>query len=108
MCNYTVLVDDNFHYMDEGEQYQLGKFDSCETAVAACKRIVDDFLLSSLETPRSQDALWGLFTAFGDSPLIVTADSSCKFSAWDYARQRCATLAQSRSEDEAGSHPTDL
>jgi len=80
--------------MDQGEQYELGKFDSCEAAVAACKRVVDDFLLSSLDPPRSQDELWSLYTTFGDSALIVTADASCKFSAWDYARQRCAELAQ--------------
>jgi len=44
---YRVLVDDNFHYMDESERYELGKFKTLEAAVAACKRIVDEFLISN-------------------------------------------------------------
>ena len=94
MHTYLVLVDDNFHHMDEGEQYELGEFATCAEAVAACKRVIDDFLDSNRETPRSQDELWNLFTTFGDSPLIVTADRECRFSAWEYATLRCEELAQ--------------
>jgi len=43
MANYTVFVDDNFHYMDESERYKLGDFPDCASAVAACKKIVDEF-----------------------------------------------------------------
>jgi hypothetical protein len=39
---YRVFVDDNFHYMDPDERYELGSFEDCESAVAACKRIVDE------------------------------------------------------------------
>jgi hypothetical protein len=28
---YTVLVDDNFNYMDESERYTLGEFADCES-----------------------------------------------------------------------------
>jgi hypothetical protein len=41
---YRVLVDDNYHYMDESERYELGEFDTLEEAVAACKKVVDAFL----------------------------------------------------------------
>jgi hypothetical protein len=34
--SYTVLVDDNFHYMDKDERYTLGEFESLEAAIIAC------------------------------------------------------------------------
>lgn len=91
MPTYTVIVNDNFHYMDTGEQYKHGDYDTCEAAIAACKQIVDDFLLSSLHSPYD---LWTLYTTFGDDPLIIPRDPNCPFSAWDYAKQRCHELAQ--------------
>lgn len=36
----TVLVNDNYHYQDEDERYQLGGFESLIDAIAACKRLV--------------------------------------------------------------------
>jgi len=44
---YKVLVDDNFHYMDEDERYELGEFDTSEDAIAPCKKIVDECLRGS-------------------------------------------------------------
>ena len=32
--NYTVFVDDNFHYADEDERYKLGAFDTLDEAIA--------------------------------------------------------------------------
>jgi hypothetical protein len=40
---YEVYVDDNFHYGEEEERYKLGEYDTCQDAVDACKKIVDDF-----------------------------------------------------------------
>lgn len=87
---WTVYVDDNFHYMDEGERYASGTFASYEAAVAACKKIVDDFLqVNSAETA---DQLFEAYVAFGEDPWISgpgrTTDEAM-FSARSYARQRC-------------------
>ena len=41
---YSVYVDDNFHYKDEGARYKLGDFATLVDAVAACKKMVDEFL----------------------------------------------------------------
>jgi hypothetical protein len=90
---YIVFVDDNFHYMDESERYQLGEFADCESAVAACKRIVDEFLASS-DPNQSADALFSHYTSFGEDPWIRSEDRACKFSAWTYAKQRCSELAR--------------
>ena len=94
MPTYTVLIDDNFHYMDQTERYKHGDFDTCEAAIAACKQIVDEFLLSSLESPKSYDELRTLYSFFGEDPFILSPDPNCRFSAWDYAKQRCQELTQ--------------
>src|SRR5205823_728119 len=44
MSRYKVMVDDNFHYMEEDERDEFGTFSTIEEAVASCKRIVDDDL----------------------------------------------------------------
>ena len=92
--SYKVLVDDNFHYMDPSERYQLGEFDTCEMAVTACKRVVDKFLSSSNPSGKTAEELWEGYVMFGDDPFIATTDPNCSFSAWDYARQRCAEIGR--------------
>ena len=90
---YTVYVDDNFHYMDESERYKLGEFDDCAAAIAACKRIVDEFLLSNFG---GCEDVCATYTMFGDDPFILTDDPACKFSARDYARERVRVLAEGK------------
>ena len=90
--SYKVLVDDNFHYMDPVHRRQLGEFEHCECAMAACRKIVEDCLLDAYEPGVSAGELWEIYQAFGEEPFIVSADGSCAFSAWDYARRRCEAL----------------
>ena len=90
--SYRVLVDDNFHYGDESERYEHGQFDTCESAIAACKRIVDEFLLDAYKAGMTPGELWQRYTGFGDDPFITSSGPRCVFSAWDYARQRCDEL----------------
>ncbi len=89
---YKVLVDDNFHYMDESERYTHGEFESCEGAINACKRIVDEFLLSYDLQSVTPEYLWEQYSFFGEDPFIKSTDPTCSFSAWDYARQRYRRL----------------
>jgi hypothetical protein len=89
---YTVYVDDNFHYMDESERYKLGEFEDCQSATAACKRIVDRFLDSC--DAESPDEMFAQYTGFGEDPWISSDDPNCRFSAWDYAKERCRELTQ--------------
>ena len=91
---YVVYVNENSHYMDDSERYKLGEFDDCQSAVAACKRIVDEFLEKTGSVSAAD--LFGQYTTFGEDPWIQATGSSvaeCKFSAWDYARQRCCERA---------------
>jgi len=40
---YRVKVDDNFHFMDEGERWCLGTFASYEEALTAATQMVEGF-----------------------------------------------------------------
>jgi hypothetical protein len=92
--SYTVMVDDNFHYMDESERYRLAEFGSCAEAIAACRNLIDDYLISAYKSGMEAEQLWASYVTFGEDPFIMTTDEQCKFSAWDYARQRCEALCR--------------
>jgi len=87
-AGYTVFVDDNFHYMDEDERYTLGVFATPEEAIAACRSIVDGCIGS--EPGATAETLFKNYAMFGEDPFIVPGVG---FSAWDYAKRRCAELA---------------
>lgn len=97
MPEYTVFVDDNFHYMDEEERYRLAEYTTCAEAVEACKNIVDQFLEQSLQPGMTADELYRQYVQFGEDPFIHTMDSSCTFSAWQYARSRCDELLNGKT-----------
>ena len=95
MGRYKVMVDDNFHYMDEEERYQHGVFPTAEQAIAACKKIVDDDLTSYIEPGMTEDALIAQYLLFGADPFIVPVnpdDAPIAFSAREYARERSRLL----------------
>ncbi len=95
---YTLLVDDNFHYMDKSEQYEHGQYDSCARAIEECRHIIDKFLATEHKAAMTPEQLWKLYSMFGDDPFIVTTDPDCSFSAWDYARRRCHELCAANSK----------
>ena len=93
--NYTVFVDDNFHYTDEDERYKLGEFDSLEEAIAACKKIVDSNLLANHKPEMTSVELYSAYCGFGEDPFIVVKTGEPpSFSAWDYARERCDEICR--------------
>jgi hypothetical protein len=90
---FTVIVADNFHYMDKSENYKLGDFDSLEQAVEAAKRIVDECLASGYQSGESASSLYQRYTSFGPDPYIISPGTSgVLFSEWNYARQRCESI----------------
>ncbi len=92
---YKVFVDDNFHYMDESERYELGEFPTLDAAIAASKKIVDDYLHSAYTPGVTSEALSSSYKAFGEDPFIVaspTEEGGVLFSAWDYAARRCREM----------------
>ncbi|HMO55724.1 MAG TPA: hypothetical protein PKA05_17995 [Roseiflexaceae bacterium] len=89
---FRVLVDDNYHYMDDTECYELGSFATLDAAIAACRRIIDDFLHANYTPGMSAVQLYGVYTAFGEDPFIAEATPEQRFSAWEYAKQRAAEI----------------
>ena len=103
MSRYKVMVDDNFHYMeeDERERDEFGTFSTIEEAIAACKQIVDDSLKHLAQGKNyTPDELYDYYTSFGSDPFIVALDRKDdrpSFSAWNYAKERSQVLAPHRA-----------
>ena len=105
---YKVFVDDNFHYMDEEERTCLGEFETFADALAACQRIVDQFLEHTYKPGMKADELYQAYVNFGEDPFIVGGD--VRFSAWDYAKERSDRIAEEGQpgieRPETGSQPS--
>jgi hypothetical protein len=99
MTRYRVLIDDNFHYMDESERVLHDEFGTLDEALCACRSIVNDFLEGAYKPGMSSSELYELYVAFGDDPFIVPVDpqgARSGFSAWEYARERCEQMTKAR------------
>jgi hypothetical protein len=88
---YKVIVADNYHYMDESESYPLGSYATLEDAIAKCKEIVDEYLLSEYQPAMTTEMLYENYTSFGDDPYIYGENV---FSAWTYAKQKCGEICK--------------
>jgi hypothetical protein len=87
---YKVLVDDNFRYMDEEARYELGTYKTESEARGACVELVYSALKELFSPGISADRLYRRYILFGPDPFIVGGDPTSDFSAWDYAKRRCA------------------
>jgi hypothetical protein len=95
MSKYKVLIDDNFHYMEEDERRELGIYSSLEEALAVCRNVVDAWLAANYKPGMRSAELIEQYKSFGDDPFIVALPGACveaKFSAWDYAATRAQAL----------------
>jgi hypothetical protein len=90
---YTIVIDDNFHFMDESESYKSGEFDTYEEALGECKKILDDFLEDAVRPGDTADQLYSAFVMFGETPHIH-GEKLGKFSATNYARKRCTEIVK--------------
>ena len=93
---YKVMIDDNFHFMDESERYMAGAFATAEEAIEACKRIVERSLEESYKPGMTAEELYDSYTSFGEDPFIIIENATKRdlFSAWDYARQRSREITK--------------
>jgi hypothetical protein len=93
---YRVLVDDNFHYQEEAERSELGRFETAAEAVAACQQRVDESLrwLYAQRPDSSPAELYEYYQSFGEDPFIVAEGDRVEFSAWTYAKERSEVIAR--------------
>lgn len=97
MASYTVMVDDNFHYMDPDERWQYGTYATIAEAVAVCRHLVDRSLLEQFKQGMTADQVYEAYVFFGDDPFVVGiegSDEKVPFSGRDYARERSRELAR--------------
>lgn len=103
--SYRVLVDDNLHYLDENYRRSLGEFPTYSEALAVCQELVDRFLGHEYVPGMTERALYFRYMMFGREPFLVNgtdeAEAQPGFSAWDYARERCADLCESPPREPA-------
>jgi hypothetical protein len=105
MTQYKVMVDDNFHYMEEDERWEYGTFPTAEAALAACREVVDASLIAESRPGMMAMQLYDRYTSFGDEPFIIAplgAPEDVSFSARDYARSRVETLCAAASSAGSG------
>jgi hypothetical protein len=98
MASYKVLVNDNAHYMDITEVTEHGVFASAVEAIAACKEIVDDDLVSMWRPGTTAAELYRLYLAWGPDPFAIPIDPDdlcVEFTAWTYAKERSPEIANS-------------
>jgi hypothetical protein len=103
MPGYRVMVDDNFHFMDEDERHEHGSFATGPEAIEACRALVDRSLAHLLAPGMTAAQLLEAYTAFGDDPFVIApaGEAPLPFSAWDYARGRAAVLTASGGQTGA-------
>lgn len=94
---FRVMIDDNFHFMDEDERIESGTFQTYEAAVKAAKKIVDRSLRwerSQCKNPTNPKELYHRYTDFGDDPFVMPQPPGEHFSAWGFAEQRCHDICR--------------
>jgi len=96
---FTVLVDDNFHFMDEDERWTAGTYDSLREALERCLQMVGQDLLQGHQATMAAADLYESYTMMGDDPFIAGPMKSM-FSAWGYA-QELATFLAGKTESAA-------
>jgi hypothetical protein len=91
---YSVLIRDNFNYMDEEDVSAGGTFVLYEEAVLHCQAIVEASLRHLYRPGMSSDKLFEAYTSFGDDPSISPSPGEF-FFAWDYARRQSDEICRS-------------
>lgn len=99
--SFYLRIYDNYHYIEESEAYNSGKFETYDEALAQAKSIVDVFLESSWKQGITPEELLSQFKDFGDDPIIVpnSNEDGGGFSAWDYAESRVEEICKCLNEN---------
>ncbi len=92
---WVVIITDNWHFMDQSEDYALPPFESEAAAIAAAVEQVERDLSYSFSIGRSGDEAWEAWCRFGVTPVLSGPHPS-SFSAVAYARWRCGLPALDR------------
>lgn len=94
LTRYTVMVEDNSRYMDEGGRREHGSFVTVAEALAVCRQIVDRSLAEQFKPGMPAEKLYELYTLFGEDAFVIASDGAkpVPFRAGEHARERAASM----------------
>ena len=78
---YKVIIDDNYHYMDESKRSAAGSYNSLEEAIEKCRELTIKSLEGFYEKGIAPEELSAQWAMFGEDPFIVGSSESVPFSA---------------------------
>jgi hypothetical protein len=81
---YRVLIDDNFHFMDEASRTTGPTFATYAEAVCWCQAFLEQHLLEMLRPGMSGASLIAGYKGFGEDPWITPEPEGEHFSAWEF------------------------
>ena len=55
---------------------------------------MDEFLSANHGPGITAEKLYEVYVMFGEDPFIMGPGPGAEFSAWDYAKQRCAEICE--------------
>ena len=84
---FSVKVDDNYHYMDESERYEDGSYQTLAEAILRCKAITIASLKACYEKGIDANKLQAQWLMFGDDPFVVGAAGKPPFSAREFVTE---------------------
>ncbi len=92
--HYLVVVDDHRRRGTGSGRRVHDAHADCESAVAACRGVIDGCLRRISDGATSAGELWERYLQWGETPSILGEgpDGDCGFSARDYARQRVTEM----------------
>jgi hypothetical protein len=95
---YFLRIYDNFHYMDESEAYNLGRYSSLDDAKAAADTIIIEFIEHNLRHGIPPEDLSSQWSMYGEEPVICRSDGQIlpDYKARDELSSLIAKVLQSK------------
>jgi len=104
---YRVVVDDNYHYMDEDSRWVKGEYATFEEALTVARNMVEGFF-ENRNRRHTAKQLYDAFTMMGDDPWIEpfggAAEPPERFSAWAFAKAYTKCLCQKGKSKKEKKH----
>jgi len=96
---WTVIVADNFDFIDEYSPCYAGSYPTYEEALASAQRIVEASVKNSQGT--TAEEIYAHYTSFGDDAVILAPKGAdqpeSRFSSWIFAKEIAGEIAKQRS-----------
>jgi hypothetical protein len=92
---FKVYIDDNFHYMDEGNRQFDGEYDTYEEAEDRCREIVEKSIMEFYKPGITEQELSQGYFVYGEEPFVIPTPAGKSFSAYTHASNRIVEIIKS-------------